>query len=416
MQQKRGKFLVKIDEARLERDGFILFDMNDVTEQIHIDLSKRRLYAKRFNIEAVFDDTKSIHIYDLNAFLPYSTFLQRLAPFKADLRLQLQKSGIAFASKVVKNNEILLYRNKPVSTFDIEGKITAHKTTLKINDTITATIAKDVHITCRNLTCKIPKNSATSTIQKPVRVTLYDSTLLYDDRPIPFEKAYIQLDPKKIVLKGRYHKGRMVFEKDGKFSFEAKNLDADFVNRFLKKAVFKGGSFAITAKGEMEKFHATSRFSQTYIKNLKALNNIFAFVNSIPALITFSNPGFNTEGLFVKRGVVDFDYEKGIIIVKKLFLESHSLNFTGSGILDLTNKRLDMHIKLITFKSITNILNKIPVAGYILLGKDGTAYTTLHLTGDIKDPKVSTQLTKETLQMPFNIIKRTLQLPFKLFE
>ncbi len=416
LQQKRGKFLVKIDKARLKRDGFILFDMNDVTEQIYIDLSKNRLFAKRFNIEAVFDDTKSIHIYDLNALLPYSSFLQRLTPFKADLHLQLQKSGITFASKVVKNNEILFYRNKPVSTFNIEGKITAHKTTLKINDFITATIAKDIHITCRNLTCKVPKNSTTSTIQKPIKATLYNSTLLYEDRQIPFEKASVQIDPNNILLEGKYHKGRIVFKKDNNFSLEAKNIDADFVNRFLNKVIFKGGNFAITAKGDMKKFHATTRFSQTYIKNLKALNNIFAFVNSIPSLITFSNPGFNTEGLFVKRGVVDFDYDRGIIIVKNLFLESYSLNLAGSGILNLKNMQLNMHIKLITFKSITNILNKIPVAGYILLGKDGTAYTTLHLTGDIEDPKVTTQLTKETLQLPFNIIKRTLQLPFKLFE
>ena len=416
-QKKQGKFFVRIDKAKLERDGFILFNINNVSEYIYIDLSKKRLFAKHFNIEATFDKTKSIHIYDLNTLLPYSSFLQKFAPFKANLHINLQKSGITFVSNLFKKNELFFYHNKPISKFNIKGHLLASKAILKINDFITATIAKEIDITCRNLACKFPKESNSSFIQKPIKITLYNTTLFYKDIPIPFEAAHIQIDSTKMALKGRYNQREIIFNKDDtNFSLKAKDLDADFVNRVFNKPIFQGGDFIFSAKGDIKRFHAISRFKHTYIKNLKALNNIFAFINSIPALITFNNPGFNTKGLFVKKGTIEFDYNNGFITIKKLFLESHSLNFVGSGTLNLNSKQLNMHIKLITFKSITNILNKIPIAGYILLGKDGNAYTTLHLTGDIEDPKVTTQLTKETLQLPLNIIKRTLQLPFKLFK
>ena len=418
LQKNRGEFIVHIDRAKLQKDGVTLLDIKNTTDHITLDLLKKRLISRHFTLEASFENNKTITIHNINKLLPYSTLLQKISPFQGDLQLSfIDKDTISFQSKLFKQNSLLFHHNRAITHFLIKGKISPKTTSLQINRNISIKIAKNINIVCKNIECNISKESKSLSIPKNIEAALHNVTFIYNDYTFPFHSAFLQLHKNSMTLQGKNHNSFITLNKrDSRFSLLAKKLDADFINHLLKNRLFSGGEFRLQAKGDIKNFTGQFQLFNTHIKNLKAINNLFAFINSIPALVTFHNPGFNKKGLFIKRGSVDFIYNNGIVIIKKLFLESISLNFEGKGVINLYNKSLNMDIKLITFKSITNILNKIPVAGYILLGKEGNAYTTLHLTGNLTNPKITTQLTKETLQLPFKIIKRTLQLPFTIFQ
>jgi len=75
-----------------------------------------------------------------------------------------------------------------------------------------------------------------------------------------------------------------------------------------------------------------------------------------------------------------------------------------------------LHMQIHFLESLTTILNKIPIAGYLIFGDDGSMAITLNIHGSLYNPKVETEATKDLVKAPLNILERTLTLPFKLFE
>ncbi len=418
LQRQKGKFIVKIDNAKLQKDGVLLLNMQNVIDRFTLDLAKKELISEHFPLTISFQKEKKIIVHNLAPFLPYSPLVQTISPLKGNVELYFPPSKkILLKAQLLKKNTTLLQNGKPITHFLLKGEIAPKTAHLQINNNITINIAKKVHISCRNFECNISKSTKKVSLQKPVEAVLKDVVFIYTKYALPFDKALLQVNSRKIELDGRYKKSLIHFQKrDTYFTLTAQKLEADFINHLLNKKIFSGGEFFVNTKGEIDNFSGNFRLHNTHIKNLKALNNLFAFINSLPALMTFHNPGFDKKGFYVKKGSIEFLHNNGIIFIKKLFLESYSLNIEGSGIINLYTNQINFNIKLITFKSITNIINKIPIAGYILLGDEGNAYTTLHLSGSINNPKIATQLTKDTLTLPLNIIKRALQLPFKIFQ
>ncbi len=104
------------------------------------------------------------------------------------------------------------------------------------------------------------------------------------------------------------------------------------------------------------------------------------------------------------------------IYFKKIVIEGYSAHITGKGSIDLNSGMIALKLQIHFLESLTNVLNKIPVAGYLIFGKDGTLAVTLNVKGELGDPKISTEATKDLIKAPLNILERTLTLPFKIFE
>lgn len=77
---------------------------------------------------------------------------------------------------------------------------------------------------------------------------------------------------------------------------------------------------------------------------------------------------------------------------------------------------LDFNAELITAKSLSGIINKIPLVNYILLGKDGTISTAFKVDGTLENPQVHTQAVQDILLSPFNVLKRVVTSPFEVFN
>ena len=68
------------------------------------------------------------------------------------------------------------------------------------------------------------------------------------------------------------------------------------------------------------------------------------------------------------------------------------------------HQKIDFYAQLITAKSLTGIINKIPIVNYITLGKEGKISTGFSITGDLENPTITTKTAQDILLSPFNIL------------
>jgi hypothetical protein len=77
---------------------------------------------------------------------------------------------------------------------------------------------------------------------------------------------------------------------------------------------------------------------------------------------------------------------------------------------------LTSNVKLIFLKDYSKIVGAIPVINYVLLGDNNRVETQVDIKGDIEDPEISTNFTKDTITAPVNIGKRILTSPSVLLD
>lgn len=407
----------------IKEKSYIILKADNLSEKLLLDLKHSKAHLKRFNTDIFFNKRTMVRLNDLTLIKPYSPFLQKLDPQKGWAKVTIDKP-IRFEAELVKKNNIIYEGGKNIDHFFIRGFAGNAGLSLDINNKISISFKdKKVNGSFKNLDLKLDtlfqkKNKIDQSPFNDIRASfkLFNMKILYKKRVLPIEFGHLNLG-ETIHFSGNYGPTRYVFMyQNNNVNISMKNMHDEVLHKLFKMNFLSKGEYELVLHGPVGKMRGRFSVQRAYIKNLQAFNNLFAFINSVPALITFQNPGFNTKGLFIKNGYVDFIYSKELLYIKKLHLVSDSTTFDGEGIIDLKANKIGMVLQLKTLKSVTNILNKIPVAGYILLGKDGSVSTTIKITGDLDNPKIKTQTIKDTLHAPLNIIKRTLLLPFKLFD
>ena len=141
-----------------------------------------------------------------------------------------------------------------------------------------------------------------------------------------------------------------------------------------------------------------------------------AFIDTIPSLLSLKMPGFNDQGYYLKEGNIVFGLNQDFLAIENLDFIGSSIDIKGKGIIDIKNQNIDFYAQLITAKSLGEIINKIPLVNYILLGKEGTISTSFSIKGPLKDPNITTQTTQDILLSPFNILKRIVTSPLEIFN
>ena len=207
------------------------------------------------------------------------------------------------------------------------------------------------------------------------------------------------------------------------------NLNDEFINNIFSKQIVKGGSFVLEANGNINDLNGKLFIKDSNIADLAVLNNLLIFVHSSPALINpllaipsvvgmATNSGFNITGYKIVDGSMIFNYskEKELLEIRKLITTGNGIDFDGYGNIDLNTMMLTSNIKLIFLKDYSKIVGIIPVVNYVLLGDNNRVETEVNLHGKLEDPEVSTNLTKDTVNIPINIGKRILNSPSKIFD
>ena len=208
-----------------------------------------------------------------------------------------------------------------------------------------------------------------------------------------------------------------VAKSDNNLNVYANDFTSSFVNNIINKEFFKGGKFNTYIEGNStEHFNGVFSFTDSALKNFTLLNNLAAFINTIPALATLNDPRFSSNGYPIKNGFVEFARIEDFLYISNIFLEGYSTDVLGIGYVELDTKNIYMDLEISTLKALSSIIDFIPLVNYIILGEDGKITMRLAVRGTYDNPKIETNVIEGVAKSPFNVLKRVLLTPFRIFQ
>lgn len=420
----RADLVGDIDNLTLRRGNDTLVQAAHVTTPVTIDFSGKttRIDLKRFQTAIILDGPeKYIILASLPAVRHFAPLLQHLTIEKGEADIVTRDmQRFHFSGSIDVPNTLLSLAGRPVTSFVFQGLSTPEKTELSINKgKINATITNRINVHLNDYLVTVAGACSTFKLTRPVRITGHNSPLKINGFSVPARNFEINGDCAKATFTVELPQGGLRGVRTPKgMIIDGKNLSAKFANQFLPFIDLKGGVFNVSLRGTFDDYEGYLEFKNVVIDDNEyvLLNNIMAFLDTIPALATFSSPGFNRHGYKVREGLVLLKCHDQVLNILDFRADGTSIDSRSHGVIDLKNKTIDMDMTLHTLKSFSNIIDNIPWAGYALLGENGTLNTTLKIQGNLEHPDITTHLSEEAVMAPINIIKRAISWPFRLLQ
>lgn len=259
-----------------------------------------------------------------------------------------------------------------------------------------------------------------------------NSNIYFSENNKILAKSYnIKIIDEDIVINTYYNKSSLYYkiDKHSNIIVKAINLNDEFMNSFFDKKIIRGGLYNVSASGRYGILKGKAYINDSSITNMAIVNNLIILVNSSPALINpllaipavfelVTQDGFDLKGYKISKGEIDFKYNIShkTLNMSKIITKGNSVDFEGFLDLDFSNNTISGDMDVIFMKSYALLVKYIPLVNYLLLGDDKRVDTQVNISGSISDPKIETNLTKNSLTAPFNIIKRIITLPIKAVE
>lgn len=425
--QKKGYFDTKISRLYFEE----IFDMKDQRVLFNVDYANgAKITAPAWNLSLDFTQGFELNANNLKTFLPYFIPAEKIA-LKSVQSLQykspdfndftLQINNASFGRKFLINGTTP-YTQDSFSVLKRKDTITFNSKSNLISGIFNPN-SKEIHL--KNLTYiyessgdeggfDLEKNKENIKVGGAnVGVILVDL-----NRTLEFDRLDASLNGS--VLKAKANKKEAEFSllySPSDLNLEAKNMNDEFLDTFLQKEAFKEGIFNLEIKGSgVDFFEGNFELKNTYVKDLKGINQLIAFIDTVPGLIMFRSPKFNTKGLHLRDGKVVFNRKKDLLTFNAINLNGDNVDLFGLGSANLRLNTIDLNLELKTLKSASDAISKIPIVNYVILGKNQEISTNIKVDGALDNPKFNTQILADTIKTPFNLIKNIIQLPMNLFS
>ena len=433
-----AKYDLTAKKAHISLSDFILKDPN--THKLLYKNKKILLSAhifkdvikiKSLELNAKFTLKKSgwkLVLNSLNTIAENSSLLKQLQINDGEFTLYKYNKDkyTRFRASIKYPYKILVKKNIPIEKYSLNGKIYKEKVFIEVNNNLTITMKDTMKIDLKKSTVNLPEviravkelnttansdqNTTLNIIVEGHNSQLYISkerSMLYDTLEVQY---YDKILTAQLVYDGA--KAGLKFA-DDEFHIYGKNFNDKFMNKLFSLSKFDKGKLNFAINGKIDNYDGVFFIKNTTIKEYKVLNNILAFINTVPSLITFSVPGYNRNGIFVKNAYIKFTSKNNNFTLNDIFLDSKELDILGRGNIDVSSDKMDIILNLKT--DLGSELSKIPLVGYIILGED-TISTTLSMKGKLDNPTIKSLIATDIIVAPLNIIKRTLLLPYDLLK
>ncbi len=359
--------------------------------------------------------------------------LKKLKPFLRNIPLEMnggflnitsQNNGIYRFKGELRRNACFLYEknNRCYSTIPIHGKVSknnldfyafskrvhfnSEKSRIEVKN-INIDLAKFLKAKNRGKKYKKGKSKNFVILGKKSNIRYKKHTLVTDSYDLEVKangniKAFGSSDGDivKLSIKGK------------KFSLKALRVKDKMLHPLINFKGLKHGRYTIKQSGNQDKvMHGQIIVEGGVLRDFKAYNNTLAFINAIPAIATFSNPGFSEKGFKIKEGVVDYRKIGDRILFDSIYIKGSSATIAGKGEIDINKKTIKMDLAIQTARELGKVVGSLPLVGYILMGKDKSMTIGLKISGSLDKPIVNTSATQDILTLPLQLLKRTLESP-----
>jgi hypothetical protein len=375
----------------------------------------------------------SIALQDFSKLYPNSPLMQNYNLKEGELLLTSQDGSVPYSisGRLTSPDAFLIEGDNPVHDYHYSGQYDGTTTTLAINDKVHIKVAEKVTINSNNVGYNLPvilnigqgaggkqnqQDAATESKNLSLKLDAKDSFIyLSDDRRALADEFTVTIDKGKIEGDLKFGKGFASLQiKDDKLSLVGKGFKGPFLNELLSVADFDKGQMEFQVSGSFDEMDAVFRIEDAVINNYGLLNNILAFINTVPALLTFSKPSYHRHGLPADEINIALNVSNRVIKIKSLNVDSKELDMRGEGEVNLNDNSIDLVVNLIT--GAKKSVGRIPLLGYVLSGKEKQPSVTLTVKGDLNDPKVKNTAFKEVVTYPYQVLKRTIVLPGHLVK
>jgi hypothetical protein len=357
-----------------------------------------------------------------------SALLQKYSITKGTLSIikNVSKKDIKINATLYSANKVMVVENIPLDKYTIKGEVDTQTDiiSLIVNDSVKVLIDKDVFVNIKDMGINMnaiadivnAKNGDLKNYSSANVFLRADNTYLFisPTRHLLSEKINLSYSHKllKATLKHKEGIANLKF-KNGVFHIDGKNFNDVFMENLFALSKFKDGSFKFTISGTPNQYDGLFTINDTILLQYKLLNNILAFVNTVPALVTFSTPNYNASGLHIDNAYMKFKSQDNVFHISDIFLDSAELNILGQGTASILYNTIDLDLNLKT--DLGSSVSKVPLVGYILMDDDSIS-TGLKITGELNNPDVKSRIAKDIAIAPLNILLRTITLPLYLLN
>lgn len=151
------------------------------------------------------------------------------------------------------------------------------------------------------------------------------------------------------------------------------------------------------------------------LRKFNTLSKVFSILN-ISQLLKFQLPDMVSGGMPYNNIKGSIAVKDGTVSSQDMFISSDAINISIIGSADIVKEELDFMIGVQPLQTVDKVVNRIPIVGWLLTGKDKdflTAY--FEAKGKWSDPKVSAIPVKSIGTGVLNIFRRVFELPVRLF-
>ncbi|NTW98834.1 MAG: AsmA-like C-terminal region-containing protein [Geobacteraceae bacterium] len=151
------------------------------------------------------------------------------------------------------------------------------------------------------------------------------------------------------------------------------------------------------------------------LRKFSTLSKVFSILN-VSQLLKFKLPDMVSGGMPYSSIKGSISVNDGILATQDLFISSNAINVSIIGSADIIKEELNLTLGAQPLQTVDKIINRIPIVGWLLTGKDKDLLTAyFEAKGKWSDPQVSAIPVKSIGKGILNIFIRTFELPVKLF-
>jgi uncharacterized protein involved in outer membrane biogenesis len=157
------------------------------------------------------------------------------------------------------------------------------------------------------------------------------------------------------------------------------------------------------------------RLERGKLRKFNALSKVFSILN-LSQLLKFQLPDMVHGGMPYNEIRGSFAVRDGIVTTRDLFIRSDAINISVIGTADIVREDMDFTIGVQPLQTVDKVVNRIPVVGWLLTGKDRAVLTAyFEARGKWADPKVRSVSVKSLSKGVLNVFRRVFELPVRLF-
>ncbi len=412
------------------KNNKLIYKNNKVLLNASIKDDKIRIASTELRSTFYLDNEQwSLRLHSLENLYRKSDLMQKYHLTNGSVKIykKLNEEITRFKAQIDYPYKLLYENNKPVDLYNIEGNLTTNQNVyIQVNNAVDIAVEENVNINIDKSNISLPQtieflssidNNDSNNSNEPahINITALNSNIyLGDNRYAIADDLKIQYHDHILTAQLKHLNGKAGFKlENNQFHLYGEGFNDQFMDKLFTFSKFKDGTFDFNVNGSLDKYSGVFLIEKSTLLDYVLLNNVLAFINTVPSLITFSVPGYSQNGLYMNHSYLKFDYDNGEYTVNEMYMDSKELKISANGKVNIKKDSVDMEMNLQT--DLASDVSQIPLVGYIIF--DGKAISTsVKITGKLSDPKINSALAKEVIVAPLNIIKRTLKLPFKIFE